>query len=144
MIVALVICVTASPAYADDTTGGLPTNTVSLGVGIPAAVGGLASLEWLHRLDQRNFVMVGAGTAVFLSGAYLSYGRRLSPGAGSAWFTFVGVDTDVFVAFGGEPTYLPGAHVGVGKEWFPGAFRLALTLNTGFPWLGGLRFSVGL
>ncbi|MEE2779393.1 MAG: hypothetical protein VYE15_02640 [Myxococcota bacterium] len=134
----------APPVRADTEELELPSNTISLAVGLPLPVGGAISLELLHRFDQRNFVMLGAGTAVLMSGGYLTYGRRLSPGVGSAWFFFTGVDTNYFSGFfGSEGVTLPGAHVGIGKEWFPGSFRLALSLNTGFPWIAGLRFSVG-
>ena len=121
---------------------GLPKNTVSLGIGFPMPVGGILGLEWLHRIDERNFVMLGGGSAVFLHGTYLSYGRRFAGGTQSAWYTYGGFDGNIFTVWGSS-RQLPGAHLGIGKEWFPGSARLSLSGAIGFPWLGGLRFTVG-
>ena len=128
------------PAQAAE--GQPPRNTISINLGLPLPVGGLASLEWLHRFDEHNFVMVGGGTALVLSGVYLSFGRRFSVSPEAAGLWYVGFDNDYFNIF--EGAWLPGVHAGVGKEWYTGPFRIALTLNAGFPWLGGLRLGVGL
>mgnify|MGYP007046961251 CR=1 FL=1 len=142
-LVLLVLGLWATPATAADKTElSLPANTVSLSVGLPLAVGGLASLEWLHRIDERNFVMVGGGTELLLNGVYLSFGQRFEPGPADGWLWFIGMDGNVF-SFMGPPVYFPGAHIGVGGEWFWGTKRISLTANTGFPWVGGLRLSIG-
>lgn len=117
-------------------------DAVSLGLGLPLPVGGLVSAEYLHRIDDKNFVMLGGGSALLIHGVYLSYGRRMVTGTGSGSYAFAGFDGNLMTW--PEPLPIPGAHVGIGNEWFPGSLRLALSASIGVPWLIGLRFSLGV
>lgn len=110
---------------------------VGVSVGFPAPIGGMAGLTLHRRFDPRNFAEVTVGTSFLLSGGHVSYGRVLDEGL----FGLVGLDASVF-AFG-PPFLIPGAHLGLGWEWFGDLTRQSISLTGGFPWLGGLRYTVG-
>jgi hypothetical protein len=132
----------ARPSLADEMK--LPKNHVSIGFGLPIPVGGLVKLELLHRLDDRDFVKLGMGTAAILNGVYLSYGRRFSDDPKSAMYAFVGMDNNIILIPIDGAELLPGIHAGVGKEWLTsGGWRLAFGGAVGIPWLLGLNFEVG-
>ncbi|MFZ4579339.1 MAG: hypothetical protein ACOYOB_13160 [Myxococcota bacterium] len=109
-----------------------------IGLGAPFPVGGALGVDVYHRLDARSFVQVGAGTSLLVAGFYASYGYVYAPGS----FLLAGLDADAYGVF--DTKRSPGAHVGLGWEWFPGPTRLGLALTTGFPWMGGARVTVGL
>lgn len=114
---------------------------LSFTTGLPMPVGGLLGLEFQRRFDPRHFARVAVGTGFIVSGASVSYGLVHESGS----YSLFGLDAVVIPPFyGGNPLYLPGAHIGYGWEWFSERMRYALELNVGFPWLGGLRFAVGL
>lgn len=132
--------VSAWPTHATGATVPDRATWVSLGFGLPVPVGGIVSIDVHHRLDPKTFVQFGGGSALILQSAYLSYGRVTDLGG----YAIAGLDASVLTdIFSGESTYLPGAHIGYGWQWFPGGTRIAVVLTGGFPSLGGVRVTVG-
>jgi len=143
-VVAVFSCLTfaAQGAAAQEAT--LPKNHISVGTGFPLPIGGLARLELLHRIDDRNFVKIGVGSVALISGLYLSYGRRFSADPDTAWYAYGGFENNMIAGIGGDLAYFPGLHAGLAKEWLTsGGWRIALGFAAGLPWLGGITFELG-
>lgn len=138
-----VIGVTPPPQEAPPTSaapaGFAPATYLGLTLGLPLPVGGVFGLAVNRRLDARNFADLGVGTAAVLSGIYVSWGHLMTPGS----FFLLGLDANLFAGFGDLLT-LPGVHAGYGWEWIDANSRYALAIACGYPWLGGLRLTVGL
>lgn len=115
---------------------------IGLTAGLPVPVGGILGLQVHRRLGAADFAEVGLSSAAVLTGAYLTWGHRVSDNG----YTLLGVDAELFAFAGNDvrSASLAGVHGGYGWEWFLGPTRTTLAVCVGFPWLGGLRLGVAL